>query len=305
MSTESQQIERVSTPKHNVVAWLETKMDRISEYCTGGITGEQLCRTFNTALVRDPSIAECTKESIILAVTQCARYGLDPTGDRNTAHFIAFKNNKKGVYELQLMIGYGGLIDLIIRNTEVIDIQTEVVYRGEEFEVLAGTEQRIKHVYDIATRNLRTYEEVVAAYAVATFPNGHKKFVVLSRKELDQIKATSKSKDSVWNYSPIEMAKKSPVRNMSKWLSIGPEFYEVLQISDHTDGADFSRREASQTQSMEAPDSIANRIRSIPGSVEEPYQIDTVEDQPENPLADDSFAEDIAGRMDNQKQTNS
>lgn len=295
---ETQTKEMAKTKKHPALAWLDTKLDTIADYCSHDITPQHLSRTFATALLRDPGIAKCSQESIFLAITNAARLGLDPTGERNSAHFIAYKNNEKGILELKLMIGYGGLISLIIRNTDIIDIQTEVVFKGEHFKFFGGTEQRLEHELDFQIRGIRGYEDVIAAYAVATFANGHKKAVVLSRMELNKAQASAKGAKSVWNYSPIEMAKKTPVRSMSKWLDIGPDFNEAIRISDDAEGHDFSRR-ATPDEHQSGVDSLRGRIAKIDDTPPtEPDEHAPEHHEPTNPKADDDFATDIIERMD-------
>jgi phage RecT family recombinase len=316
--------------KHPLVLWLESKMDRIEEYCAHGITAEQLCRTFSTALIRDTrgDIPRCTRESIILAVSYAARLGIDPTGERNGGHFIAFKDNKRNVTELKLMLGYGALIDLIIRNSEIMDIQTELVYEGEHFQVLAGTENRIEHVPDMQIRYASDYRNVIAAYCVGTYPNGHKKFQVLDRKKLNQIQAASKQSDGVWKFNPEEMARKSTVRNMSKWLSIGADFNEAIRISDDVDGFDPERQNcqrrgegAGAPVAMERdegasdePDIVDAEFKvnqdpepETPQDTPDPEptanpepEVDHDTGQPVPPPSDDaeSFADDLLGSMD-------
>lgn len=309
------------TPKHPLVEWLETKKSRIEEYCTKGITADQLCRTFSTAILRDTrkDIEKCTRESIVLAVSYAARLGLDPTGERNGAHFIAYKNNKLKITELKLQLGYGALIDLIIRNSEIMDIQTEVVYEGEHFEVLAGTENRIEHRPDMKIRYASNYERVIAAYCIATYPNGHKKFQVLDRKKLNKIQSTSKANDSVWNYSPEEMARKSTVRNLSKWLSIGPEFNEAIAISDDADGyEDRSNCSVRSPEQEGAPvASVPEEDTSPPPIVETEFTVnpeppaepeqeidDNTGESVPPPSADgDTFADDLLADMDSQTES--
>lgn len=280
---------------HPMVEWLDSKRDTILGYCSEGITPEHLSRTLATALLRDPTLTRCTKESVILAVTNAARLGLDPTGERNSAHFIAYNNKEKGVVELKLMIGYGGLIDLIIRNTDIIDIQTEVVFKGEHFKVCGGTDQRVEHDLDFGIRNIRGYDDVIASYAVATFASGYKKAVVLSRMELNKAQAAAKGTNNVWKFSPIEMAKKTPVRNMSKWLSIGPDFNTAIQISDDSDGYNFAPKEES------TPDDLRTAIGEL---IDMPTEIDEPTDDPEpeagfdGPPALDFNVDEIAAMMD-------
>ena len=247
--------------QHPALEWLDTKLDTIAGYCSHGITPAQLKRTYATAILRDPDIGRCTQESIILAVAHAARLGIDPTGERNGGHFIAWKNNKLNIIELKLTLGYGALISLIIRNTDIIDIQVEVVYREEHFKFYGGTDQRLEHELDFQIRNVRDYKEVIAAYAVATFANGLKKAVVLSRMELNKAQAASQGgANSVWKFNPIEMAKKTPIRNMSKWLDIGPDFNEAVKISDEGDGYDFSSNRPTPEEKQNSVSNLRDRL---------------------------------------------
>ncbi|MHA7813242.1 MAG: recombinase RecT [Phycisphaerales bacterium] len=315
------------TSKHPLVSWLESKKDRIEEYCAHGITAEQLCRTFSTALIRDTrgDIPRCTRGSIILAVSSAARLGIDPTGERNGGHFIPYKNNKRNVVELKLVLGYGALIDLIIRNSDYIDIQTELVYQGEHFKVFAGTENRIEHIPDYTIRAACDYRAVVASYSVGTHKLGHKKFQVLDRKKLDKIMAASKANDSVWKFDWEEMARKSPVRNMSKWMSIEPEFNEAIRVSDEADGFDRERQNCRARDDGAGAPVAMNRddaegaepeivdaeftVNPDPETETEPQadpepELDEDTGEPVPPPSDDgeAFADDLLGGMNDNKE---
>jgi recombination protein RecT len=288
---------------HSLLKWLDTKQDNIAGYCAEGIDYSMIRRTFATAMARNPDIANCTGPSIILAITNAARLGLDPTGERNSAHFLPYKDNKRGVTELKLTIGYGGLISLMTRNGDVLDITPQVVYQGEEFEVLEGTEQRITHKPDMDIRNAdkTNPQHIIAAYAVATLKSGIKKFVTLSRKELEIARNASKQKDGPWKWNFAEMAKKTTVRNMSKWLVLDPIASEGIAISDDGDGYEFSnstgRNALPQHAGEPEANALRNRIQEMrdAGVKREPV---AAEPEPTNPPADEEFARDMAARID-------
>lgn len=250
--------------RHPMVKWLDGNSDRIQEYCTFGVSADQLNRTMATALIKQPQIGSCSRESVLLAVTAAARLGLDPTGDRNSAHFIPFHDKERGT-ELKLMIGYGGFISLIIRNTDIVDIQPECVYDGEVFKVHTGTRNEIDHTVDIAIRNNSEPERsIIAAYAVATYSTGMKKFVVLSRQDIDKARNASKKRSGgPWQWSFAEMVKKTTIRNMSKWLDLEPGFADALRVSDEGDGYDFGSKPVQNTAIEQGPpqDLLSTSIR--------------------------------------------
>ena len=106
------------------------------------------------------------------------------------------------------------------------------------------------------------------------------------------------SKSGIWEFSYIEMAKKTPVRNISKWLSIGPEFDEVIRISDESDGYDFLNNKPAlpqSTNSTQQVDDLMNRITKIKKPERE-----LVEQEPlPNPRATEDFAQEMGSLMDN------
>lgn len=270
-------------PKHDMVLWIESRHSELESFCAHGIKPETLSKTIAIALMRDPKIGGTCPKSAWLAICYAAKLGLDPNGERNSAHFIAYKG------KLKLMIGYGGLITLMTRNSGIVDIQCEVVFKGEEFEVLGGTDQTIHHKMDFALRNVCNYDSVIASYTVGTYKSGLKKSNVLSRRELDQIRSCAQ-RDNVWAANPIEMAKKSPLRNMSKWMDIAPAFDDALIISDESDG--FGRRSVNNTGGM---DNLRNKMGDLLGKQTPSPEL------PENSnhQSGEEFANDIAQHIEN------
>jgi len=247
--------------KHHLIEFLSEKKDRLSDYCAPGINADQLINTFNTAMIRNRELASCTPESVWLACTQCAKWALDPTGYRNSAHFVPFNDKKKGVTECVLMVGYNGLIDLMIRNSDLVAIHLDLVYKGEEFEVFGGTDIRIHHKPDMTIRRVNDpVKAVEAGYCVGIFPGDIKTFITMDRTDLNKREAASKQADGAWKYNKPAMWLKSLVRNYSKWQVITPVMAEVLQHIDEYEGEDFERR---KVENKAGAQDLQNRINQI------------------------------------------
>lgn len=101
---------------------------------------------FALAVMRDPNLKDCTEESKMLALADCAKLGLYP--DRNLGHvwLVPFKRRvpikKPGarrpewvpVNEVKLIPGYQGYIELARRSGKIVDVVTKIVYAQDDWE---------------------------------------------------------------------------------------------------------------------------------------------------------------------------
>jgi recombination protein RecT len=186
------------------------------------ITAERFIRVGLTAMMKTPKLAECDQHSFFNAMLSLSQLGLEPDG-RN-AHLIPFKNNKRGgIYEVQLIIDYKGLVDLVMRSGLVSYIHADVVCENDEFEYDRG--QIKKHVINLRKARGAAY----AAYALCRFKDNTEKCEIMTIDEIEAVRARSRAKDSgPWNTDYKEMCKKTVFRRLSKWLPVSSEFRDAL-----------------------------------------------------------------------------
>jgi len=193
---------------------------------------ERMARIAITALTKSPKLAECNetahgKASFFKCLMDLSQWGLEPDG-RN-AHLIPFNNNKVGAVECQLIIDYKGLVELIMRSGEVASIHADVVCENDEFEVELG--EVTKHRIDYRKPRGKPY----AYWARVRFRNGGQKFEVMTKEEVDSIRARSKAGSSgPWVTYYNEMAKKTVFKRLTKWIPLAAEVRDAID-------ADFDR----------------------------------------------------------------
>src|SRR5690606_36962479 len=89
---------------------------------------------------------KCTIPSFASAIMACSTLGLEPNTPLGHAYLIPFKNNKKGgVYEVQLIVGYKGLTELMYRSGIVASVKCNAVFEGDEFRYELGLHPDIIH----------------------------------------------------------------------------------------------------------------------------------------------------------------
>ena len=91
-------------------------MPQISSALPKWLSPDRFFRVVFGAILRNPKLVECTRESILQSVMFCAQLGVEPILGR--AYLIPYENSKyvKGEWvkipECQAQIGYQGLVDL-------------------------------------------------------------------------------------------------------------------------------------------------------------------------------------------------
>lgn len=186
----------------------------------------------NAYLYGPQGLADCTTSSMVKAALQCAEMGLDPSPLLGECVFLPFNNKKKvrdgntwkevAVKEVQLMPMYVGLIKLARQAGDISDVYAVVVdeSEAEAFEVHEGTERRIVHRKNLHDRTGNLF----AVYGVVKFKDGTCHYEVMSRGEVEAIRARSKSKDSgPWVTDFAAMAKKTAIKQALKTCPKSPE----------------------------------------------------------------------------------
>jgi recombination protein RecT len=182
---------------------------------------ERFIRVAVTAMTRTPKLAQCEQASFFERLLELSSMGLEPDGRR--AHLIPFENRKRGVVECQLIVDYKGIVELAMRSGVVSFLHADVVCDNDEFEYDRG--ELKKHKIDFRKDRGAIY----AVYAVCRFKDGTEKCDVMSKRDVDAIRARSRAANSgPWVTDYNEMAKKTVFRRLSKWLPLSAEFRDAL-----------------------------------------------------------------------------
>ncbi len=214
---------------------------------------DRLTRLAMTTIRTTPALKDADVGSLLGAVMQAAQLGLEP-GLMGHCYLLPFNNKNKGIKEVQFIIGYKGMIDLARRSGHIKSIYAHAVYSNDEFDYELGLESKLVHK---PTMNADK-GEFVGAYAVAHFKDGGYQFEFMSKADIEKRKGRSKaanSKFSPWTSDYEEMAKKTVVRHMWKYLPISVEVQQQVAYDEGT-GKDISKiKDVTPDDTMlEAPD---------------------------------------------------
>ena len=208
--------------------FLEKKKDLIQASLPNTITPERLIGVFTMVLKSSPALGKCTQTSLISAVIQTVQLGLQP-GNIGHVYLVPFKN--KGVNEVQLIVGYRGLCELVNRSGRAVVLSAEVVKESDVFEYEMGLNPKMRHVPAEGDRGDR-----IGVYAIAKNLDANEKvFVYLQKEDVEKVKAASKGKQSdysPWKTWPDEMWKKTAVKRLCKLLPLSSEAQKQISADE-------------------------------------------------------------------------
>lgn len=187
------------------------------------VTADRMLRIAFGAMRSTPALMNATTESLMSSVMVCAQLGLEPNTVLGHAYLIPFNNRKEQRTDVQVVIGYKGLIDLARRSGQVVSLAAHAVYENDHFDFAYGLEERLEHK---PAMNAEGRGQIVAFYAVAKLKDGGYAFEVMSKAQVDVVKLGTQSKGNYgpWKDHYEEMGRKTVIRRLAKYLPLSIEF---------------------------------------------------------------------------------
>lgn len=192
-------------------------------------SADRMTRIALTALRNTPKLMECTTESLMGAVMQTAQLGLEPNTMLGHAYLIPFNNKRARRTDVQVIIGYKGLIDLARRSGQILSLSAHAVFENDEFDFAYGLEDRLEHIPALNDRGA-----IIAFYSVAKLKDGGHVFEVMSRATVDSVMAGTQSKGQYgpWKDHFEEMGRKTVIRRLFKYLPVSIEIATATAMDE-------------------------------------------------------------------------
>ncbi len=201
----------------------------------------RMLRIAMTEIQRTPKLLDCDQRSLLGAILTSCQLGLEP-GVQGHSYLVPFGN------QVQLIVGYRGLLDLCRRSGQVGPVSAEVVRQGDLFEYEGGTAPRIKHIPAYLRTPPQERGEKICVYACAELKEGGVQTEVMSIAEVEAIRARSRAgKSGPWVTDWDEMAKKTVFRRLAKWLPSSIELQRAVSLDE------MAEREIPQHLDAELP----------------------------------------------------
>ena len=212
--------------KQQVKSLIESNKGELAKLMPKHMNGERLLKVAQTAATTTPALLECYAPTLLGAVVQLSQMGLEPNTVLGHAYLLPFNNRKMNRKDVQVIIGYKGLIDLARRSGQIVSIAAHAVHENDEFEFEYGLQEKLRHVPAMGDRG-----EITHFYAVAHLKDGGHAFEVMSVDEVRAIRDNSQGRSNpVWQNHFAEMGRKTAIRRLSKFLPLSIEMATAVAL---------------------------------------------------------------------------
>jgi recombination protein RecT len=186
---------------------------------------DRFVRVVMTEIRRNPTLLECTPESLLGALMLSAQLGLEP-GPLGWVYLSSFKK------ECTLIIGYKGYIELGYRSGRLGSIRTATVFEGDEFVY----EERESGPF-LRHRETRPADrgQVVCYYSRATIVGGKPSVKRLWPEDVEAAKSRSpmgKLGKGPWHSDYESMAWKTCIRRHAALLPQSVELARAVAVDE-------------------------------------------------------------------------
>ena len=235
-----------------------------------GATPKTVERVILNALIATPAIADCTMESLELAVIRSIEHKLMPDG--NEAAIIPYGK------EAAFVPMVNGKRKLVREANKGVNLRSRVVFEQDHWRYEEGLNVILEHKpNENATRHP---DSIIAAYAIAKFPDGDFEFEVIFKPDIARARARGRA--SAWKTDTAEMVRKTVEgllykRQKKHTGAHGPDpneykAWEAAQRGEiHVPGSDFGTEIQTETDPP-AADPPANGVVDPPAEEVKPAQ---------------------------------
>lgn len=215
-------------------------LPQISAVLPAHISIDKFQRVVLTAVSQNPELIIADRRSLFNSCVMCAADGLVPDG-REAA--LVIYNTKirsanpadKPQYNkrVQYMPMIGGIRKRMRNSGEVRSAEAHVIYANDQFAYELGDSPKIMHRPAVGNRG-----PAIGAYAVIKLTNGEVLCEVMSKEEIESVRAVSRSKDrGPWVEWWTEQARKTVLRRCAKAAPGSSEIETLFQRTEDIEDA--------------------------------------------------------------------
>jgi recombination protein RecT len=203
------------------------------------VSPERFMRVLQTSVMQDEKLQRVEPRKVIHEALKIAALGLLTDSFLGEAYLIA---DYKG--DVQSRIGYRGFLKLTRQSSVVDNAYAHEVCENDFIEMSLGTDKVLVHKPKIGNRGAE-----IAFYAVIKYTNGACDFEIMTIEEINAIRGRSdawrafqakKIKDTPWNSSYGEMAKKTVLRRLLKRAPMSTDLAAAISHDSEHDAEEYT-----------------------------------------------------------------
>ena len=206
---------------------IEAQLPAIERQLAGTMNSESFVRAVISEVGKSPGLQSADPTTLLGGVMLAAQLHLEIGS--GLGEFYLTPRKERGRDICLPIIGFQGLIKLALRSEFVTNVQAFIVREGDEFRYGANAERGL--FYDWTPKDFDENRQWIGVVATASMRAGGTTWAYLTR---DQVIARRPSfwERTPWKTHPDEMAKKSAVRALAKYLPKSTDLGRALEADE-------------------------------------------------------------------------
>ena len=221
-------------------------VERLAMVAAGHLSPQRMLRLVAVAAMKTPKLYDVHPLSMLGALMSAASLGLEPNTPNGHCFLIPFENRRQNRVDVELVLGYKGMIQLDLNSGIVQSIRSNIHYSDDElWDWEEGSNAQLRH------RPGAQEGEMLHAYAIAKGRNDYEAWVVLPWSHVLKVRNGSsnwksavqygKTASNPWFTSPGAMGKKTAIRNLVNMLPKASEMILMATDLEAGRGHDFAK----------------------------------------------------------------
>lgn len=203
-------------------AQLDTQTDQLAAMLPAHVSVEKFKRVVLTGVANAPEILDADRRSLFLACSRAAADGLMLDG--REAAPVVFRT--KAGPRVQYMPMVAGILKKVRNSGELVTISAHCVHQKDAFAYELGDAENIAHKPYLGDEP----GPIIAVYAIAKTRDGGIYREVMTRAQVEKVRAASRAKDGgPWVAWWDEMARKTVIRRLAKRLPMSTDREEDIR----------------------------------------------------------------------------
>jgi len=246
--------------------------------------GKGFVSAITSAVGANPTLQECTNESIFAAALLGASLNLPPSPQLGYFYMVPFNDKKSGKKKAQFQLGYKGLIQLALRTGQYKNLIVSEIKDGELMSWNPITEDL--QVEPILNEVQREQQPTIGYYAKFELINGFTKQMFWSREKMEKHADEYSKAFNLADYRKLKEGK-IPAVDLWKFSSFWYENFDAMALKTMLRQI-IGKFGPMTTELAQAFDSD-ERSLNLEGKAEEIIEAETVPvEQPKRAVADEA-----------------
>lgn len=226
--SELAQAAAVAQKTPTALGFVQQNKAAIEAQLAGAVNSESFIRTVMTVLRNDAKLQAADPMTVMGGVMLAAQLKLEVGA--GLGEFYLTPRMERGRQICLPIIGYQGFIKLVLRSEMVTDVHTFLVREGDSFEF--GANAREGKYFDWKPRDFDEERPWTGVVAVARMKQGGTTWVYLTKNQVFKRRPSYWNKGTPWQTHEEEMAQKTAVRALTKFLPKSTELGKAIEADE-------------------------------------------------------------------------